>query len=120
MVLPQYLTLAYQVQYKQGNTSPAGGTITTSSTKPTTISGLSPNTTYAARAREICSAGDTSGWSNFTVFTTQCSFYTAPFQEDFEANSWDPAGTWNVQGDQINVGWIRVHLRSSGRQAACI
>lgn len=97
--------LAYQVQYKQGNTTPSGGTIITSSTKPTTLSGLSANTTYAARAREICSAGDTSGWSNFTVFTTQCSYYTAPFEEDFEANSWDPAGTWNVQGD-LDQCWL--------------
>ncbi len=90
--------LAYQVQYKQGNTTPSGGTIITSSTKPTTLSGLSANTTYAARAREICSAGDTSGWSNFTVFTTQCSYYTAPFEEDFEANSWDPAGNLEYSG----------------------
>ena len=97
--------LAYQVQYKQGNTTPTGGTIITSSTKPTTVSGLNPNTTYAARAREICSAGDTSGWSNFTVFTTQCSFFTAPFEEDFDGSTWGAGSTWNVQGD-LDQCWL--------------
>jgi PKD repeat protein len=97
--------LGYQIQYKQGNTVPTGGTIISTTSKPASITGLNSNTTYSARVREICSVGDTSSWSNFTVFTTQCSFYTAPFTEDFEANSWDPSSNWSIQGD-LDQCWL--------------
>ena len=97
--------LSYQIQYAQGNGGASGGTIITSTTKPASISGLSPNTTYSVRVRDICSAGDTSVWSPYTTFITQCSFATAPFSENFDGASWDPASSWNVQGD-LDQCWL--------------
>ena len=97
--------LGYQIQYAQGNGGASGGTIVNSSTKPASLTGLSPNTTYSVRVRDICSAGDTSIWSPYTTFTTQCSFATAPFFENFEGNSWDPSSSWNLQGD-LDQCWL--------------
>ena len=97
--------LGFQIQYAQGNGGASGGTIVNSTTKPASLTGLNPNTTYSVRVRDVCSAGDTSIWSPYTTFITQCSFATAPFTENFDGTSWDPASTWNVQGD-LDQCWL--------------
>jgi PKD repeat protein len=97
--------IGYQIQYAQGNSGASGGTIVNSTTKPGSLSGLSPNTTYSVRVRDICSAGDTSVWSSYTTFITQCSFATAPFTENFDGASWDPSSSWNAQGD-LDQCWL--------------
>ena len=94
-----------QVQFASGTTGIANGTINTYSTTTPTLTGLNSNTNYRIRLREICTAGDTSTWSNLGTFTTGCSNYIAPYSEDFEGSGWAPSTTWNVQGD-IDQCWI--------------
>lgn len=90
--------IAYQVRYKASSTTTVGGTITTSTSKPVNLSGLSPNTTYAFQVRDICSVGDTSAWSLLETFLTSCSEVTAPWTEDFDGSSFVPSSVWNQQG----------------------
>ena len=97
--------LGTQVQFASGTTGIANGTINTYSTATPNLSGLNSNTNYRIRVREICTAGDTSAWSNLGTFTTGCSNYIAPYIEDFEGSGWSPSTTWNVQGD-IDQCWI--------------
>lgn len=97
--------LGYQVQYATGTTAIANGTIVSLSGNPSTLNSLNANTNYRIRVREICTAGDTSSWSNVGTFTTTCANYTAPYTEDFEGSGWGPSTTWNQQGD-IDQCWI--------------
>lgn len=97
--------LGFQVQYATGTTPLTSGTITTFSANPAVLTGLTPNTNYKIRVREICTAGDTSLWSNQSTFTTACSYYVAPFSEDFESSSWASSTSWTIQGD-IDQCWI--------------
>jgi PKD repeat protein len=97
--------IAYQIQYKLGNGGASGGTVVNSTTKPTTLTGLASNSTYSVRVREICSVGDTSAWSMDDVFTTMCAMYTAPFEEDFESNDWNPGANYTIQGD-LDACWL--------------
>ena len=91
--------LATQIQYVSGTSAIANGTIATFTGNPATLSNLNPNTGYSIRVREICSAGDTSIWSNTNTFITACSYYTAPYDEDFEGGGWSPSLVWSSQGD---------------------
>ena len=50
------------------------------------LTGLTPNTTYYARVKAVCTAGtDESDWGNVLTFTTRCNPETdLPWTEDFE------------------------------------
>ena len=97
--------LAIQVQYSIGTGTPTFGTLQSLANNGAVLQGLSPNTTYTARIREICAVGDTSAWSNTTTFTTHCAPAIAPWSEDFESSVWNPSSIWNQVGD-IDPCWV--------------
>ncbi len=78
---------SYSVYYSTTNTTP---TITQAPSKSgisgttTTLTGLSPATTYYLWVRSICSATDSSSWSTSISFTTACVSSTVPYMQDFE------------------------------------
>jgi len=76
----------YQIYYSTNNTAPTSGTvpIIASATAPTTISPLSPNTTYYVWVRTNCGPTDKSGWSAVASFITPCTAVTS-FTENFDA-----------------------------------
>lgn len=88
----------YEVQYAQGNGVPSSGT--TSITAGTTFNytGLAANSTYTLRVRAICAPGDTSDWSSHITIQTDCGVFAAPWEEDFEGNSWTATTDWTEQG----------------------
>lgn len=96
--------VGYQVQFAPTVSILANGTISSVTGNPGLISGLTSNTVYQARSREICAVGDTSTWSMPFTFRTNCSYFTAPFTEDFEASTWAPGTNFNDQGD-IDPCW---------------
>ena len=104
--------LAYQVQYASQGTTIGNGPKTIINSNPGTLNGLNANTLYRVRVREICSAGDTSAWSNVTSFKTACSYFTAPFFEDFDGSTWAPPTNFNSQGT-IDDCWSEI---SSGNR----
>ena len=91
--------VGYQIQYAPLGSTLSNGTIASVSGNPGTITGLNSNTVYQVRVREICAIGDTSLWSTPYNLRTSCSYFTAPFVEDFEGSTWSPSSVWNEQGD---------------------
>ncbi|MCZ2223175.1 MAG: fibronectin type III domain-containing protein, partial [Chitinophagales bacterium] len=66
---------SYNIYYSTNNAIPSetqAPTIAGVTSTSTNISGLNPSTTYYVWVRSICSATDTSAWTNITSFTTQC------------------------------------------------
>jgi len=85
-------------------TSSGGGSFTyqATSTKPYTISGLNPSTSYDIVVKDSCSANDVSFASQNLSASTQCGMITAPFAEYFDNNT-----AWNVLTDSIDKCWFR-------------
>ena len=77
-----------------------------SSTTPT-LSGLTVGTDYAIYVRNICGAGDTSGWYGPLLVSTLCTPVAAPWSEDFDGTGWTAGtGTYNG-GDALASCWFR-------------
>lgn len=60
----------WQIEYGASGFSQGSGTLMIASSNPTTLSGLSGFTAYDWYVRSICGAGDTSGWTSVSSFTT--------------------------------------------------
>ncbi|MGM9794692.1 MAG: fibronectin type III domain-containing protein [Candidatus Aphodosoma sp.] len=79
---------------------------------PIIISGLSSQTEYSFRIKNICSNQDTSVWSNSVSCTTLCGSVSLPLIEDFNSSTTLPA-CWNSSISQYatstngssDVGW---------------
>lgn len=68
-----------------GFTQGSGTMVTGITSKPYTLSGLSPNTTYDWYVRDDCGGGDKSAWMGPNTFTTECLAFTASFSENFDS-----------------------------------
>jgi PKD repeat protein len=88
----------YEVQYAQGNGVPSSGTTSITSGTTFNYTGLAANSTYTLRVRAICAPGDTSDWSSHITIQTDCGVFAAPWEEDFEGNSWTATTDWTEQG----------------------
>ena len=88
----------YEVQYAQGNGVPSSGATSITSGTTFNYNGLAANSTYTLRVRAICAPGDTSDWSSYITIQTDCGVFTAPWEEDFEGNSWTATTDWTEQG----------------------
>ena len=76
----------YEYYYSTTNVTPTGaviGNTLAGVTTATIASGLLPATTYYFWVRSICSATETSAWSNSKSFTTECVSVTS-FLENFD------------------------------------
>ena len=81
------------VDYKKSSDS-VWTTITGIWDTTTTITNLSPSTTYQFRIKAVCTAEDTSIWSDIFVATTECGPVTIPFFEDFSSTTF-PSNCWS-------------------------
>ncbi|MCH8554681.1 MAG: GEVED domain-containing protein [Schleiferiaceae bacterium] len=77
---------AFEIEYGPVGFTPGNGTIATATGSPATVSGLTANTSYDFYLRAICGT-DTSAFVGPVTAATACGVFTAPFVEDFEANS---------------------------------
>ncbi|MBR5783613.1 MAG: fibronectin type III domain-containing protein, partial [Bacteroidales bacterium] len=88
----------------------------------TVVAGLNPSTTYQFRVRAVCTAVDTSEWSNVAEFTTLCGAVSLPFFEDFSgttfpANCWERLSGYPFEGASITSttsGWNRYTANNYG------
>lgn len=97
-------TTSFQIRYitQGGNLNFAP--VSTITSNPYTITGLSVNTSYAIQVRELCTSG-TNPWPAFIVGKTSCSVQSAPFTANFDGGAWTSGG-FNSPGS-INSCWFR-------------
>ncbi len=94
-------TLGYEVYYSTTNTAPTAAStpnITGVMSTTTTISGLTPATTYYVWVRGKCSSSDASGWNSAGSFTTNCGPVTA-LTENFDSYT---------TGSILPACWVRM------------
>ncbi len=103
--------LSYQIRYVASGTTAYAFASGTGTSK--TLSGLLSGTIYDAEVREICSVGDTSGWSGIESFSTllcnpiaQCGY---PFiMVDAYGDGWNGGIIAVEQKNPVNGQWIRM------------
>ena len=87
------------------------GSIKTASSIPDTLTGLAPNTEYEVYVRTNCVAGGNgfSIWIGPIYFRTQCSAFTAPYTNNFdaEANNTTPICWSSIASYGNNNAWVR-------------
>lgn len=65
----------------------------------TTLNGLNSNTTYYMYVRALCSADETSEWSNMGTFRTLCDATALPYVENFDNWTTSTTSTTHVMPD---------------------
>ncbi len=103
----------YQVEWSLRNDNEAAGRMVFEGTSGT-ITGLSAETNYQARVRGICSAGDTSDWSEIRQFaTTQAPGCPVPTDLRVESVTETSASLlWSVSGE-VEVASFTLRYRAS-------
>lgn len=71
--------------------------VSATGTPNTTLTGLTPATTYYLYYQANCGPGDLSFWVGPVTFATECVTFTAPFSEDFE-NAGEIPLCWSMSG----------------------
>lgn len=105
----------FEVEYKKSVDS-VWNTLTGISTNSTIVSGLVPSTNYDFRVRAICSAVDTSEWSNIFQEATLCSAVPIPFFEDF-SNATFPPRCWELMSGDLTTNSATTTTGGWGRFA---
>ena len=77
-----------------GFTLGSGSQITSISSNPYNLAGLTTNTAYEFYVQSDCGGGDTSDWTGPFQFNTNCLTITAPYFENFENAGFIPS-CWN-------------------------
>lgn len=91
----------WDIEYGPVGFTPTGAATLSVTANPTTISGLTANTTYSFYVRSACNLTLQSVWVGpLTVTTTQVPA-VVPFTDDFSANEWS-----FVNGTQVNQWFI--------------
>ena len=96
-------TAQWSVEYGPAGFAPGTGTFVSVTTNPgTSISGLSPNTSYAFYARAICSSTDSSAQAGPFVFVTAQIPAIPPYAEN-----WETGGTaWTYVNNGQTNKWV--------------
>ncbi|MCR5424706.1 MAG: fibronectin type III domain-containing protein [Bacteroidales bacterium] len=96
----------FELNYRQQGSATTPWTSVAATSTTANLTGLSASTTYEARVRAICSATDTSDWSQLYTFTTTCAAQAVPYSQDFESytgTAYDVAGVlprcWDAYSD---------------------
>jgi len=89
MWTPDGVSAGYQYYYNTTGTAPTAATTALGTAGAadvsTTISDLTPNTTYYIWIRNNCGNDDLSAWSQSAMFTTMCEATNVPYVQDFES-----------------------------------
>ncbi|MGH1336471.1 MAG: T9SS type A sorting domain-containing protein [Aureispira sp.] len=130
----------WQIQYGPQNFSLGSGTITSTTTNPSTVTGLNPSSTYSVYVRSVCGPGDTSQWVGPVSFATACATITPPWIESFNSTTtpicWAESGSepWRYNtfagsaavnagdhtGNNGNYAWIDGSFPSGANQISSL
>lgn len=102
------------VEYKR-SVDTVWDALTGISTNTTVVTGLAPSTAYDFRIKAVCSATDSSVWSNIVSEATLCGAVSLPFFENFSSATF-PSNCWErMSGDlttgsgtTVSSGWVRM------------
>ncbi len=114
----------WDVEYGLNGFIQGAGTLVTNVSNPHTLNSLTPNTNYQFYVRANCGASDLSTWVGPFSFTTPCSIYTVPNQENFSTyvpSCWQEAdnGDSFVGPDSFgSSSWIEDGFANSGTTGA--
>jgi PKD repeat protein len=97
----------WNLSYGNPGFSVNSGTQINAGSNPTTITGLSPNTSYEVYVRDSCAVGDVSLWTGPISFMTACTPTAAPYFENFDGPSWISSNF--TSAGSINSCWSRSH-----------
>lgn len=75
----------WQISYGPNLNNPANGTLISAGSRPYTLSGLSPNTSYHIYVRDSCGPNDLSNWEGPLIIQTRCNPLVAPYSQNFDA-----------------------------------
>ncbi|MDX1350740.1 MAG: fibronectin type III domain-containing protein [Putridiphycobacter sp.] len=117
---------AWDIEYGEDGFTPTGTpTLENVADNPYTLMGLEQGTAYQFYVRADCSGGDVSDWIGPFAFTTSCSYYGLPYNQDFtdylptcwsEGNDTDVAtGSNGNNGGWGNGGFLNNVSNSSAR-----
>ena len=102
----------YNVEIKGGSYIDWTSVLSNTTAITTTLSSLTPATTYQARVQSVCGTDPetgnpiTSGWKNSASFVTECGAITTfPWTEDFESYA---------SGNFSDPCWVNAHIEGSG------
>jgi len=76
----------WQLRYGQGNSQISSPVLVSS--KPYTLTGLSPAQNYWVQVRDSCGLDSLGPWSDTLFIRTRCSAISSPWIEDFEGLEW--------------------------------
>jgi PKD repeat protein len=98
---------SWEIEYGAPGFTLGTGTSVVVNSNPGTVTGLAIGQTFEFYLRSICSATDTSAWSNPVIANTLCNSVAAPFLEDFDGAGWTAGtGVYNA-GDALGSCWFR-------------
>ena len=95
-----------QLEYGLSGFNLGSGTRVNSTGGPFTISGLAAGTLYDVYVRDSCGSNDTSLWVGPLTFATNCTVFSAPFTENFDAG-FQPGSGFENAGSTIGPCWSR-------------
>lgn len=95
------------IEYDTSNFVLGTGNTMVTTNNPETLSGLMENTSYDVYIRAICGIGDTSVYSGPLQFSTPCTVFSAPYQENFDGSAWVPGTGFNNADSEISGCWSR-------------
>lgn len=95
------------IEYGPSGFSPGAGTQLIASTSPLRVSGLMSATTYDFYLTDSCGPANLSSQIGPISGTTLCSYFTAPYSENFDDTTWVPGTAGTNAGNVINSCWIR-------------
>lgn len=103
---------SFQVSILDNDTDGATAQVVTANEDSLVISTLNPHTNYALKVRAICSAVDTSAWTDVLTFTTECSQEVLPFTEDFDDVTTELPVCWSQSYSSSFHVWEGISVNS--------
>jgi hypothetical protein len=84
----------WEIQYGISGFTIGSGTTITTITDPTTLTNLSPDTTYDFYVRSKCGS-NYSNWSDRGTFKSKCEGFTIGYTDNFESGNFDTNTCWS-------------------------
>ncbi len=88
----------WQIEYGPAGFTPGNGTLINVNSNPTSVTGLSPATTYDFYVRDSCGIGDVSQWTGPLRLKTRCAAFSTPYVQAFSGAAYSAGPTFNDTG----------------------
>lgn len=93
---------SFDIEYGPAGFTLGNGTISSSTSISTTLTGLSAATAYDVYLRANCGSSGNSSWVGPVSFNTLCASASIPYLQNFDNTNWPPS-CWTLGGSQTVV-----------------